>query len=221
MSSPTLFSWLDTIQNSIGQVLPNVTVIVLAGTVGGSGGVNTTSQPGSPMATIFADPYGATPINQSTNPINTSSGNGMFQFWATAGYYVIQAYGPGINGQLVYGICLGGSGGGGGGGSTALLFALPAESGSFTAAVASGTTPTNYYQVTTGSSNLVATLPSAVGIAGQCVMFQKVDAGSGSVTATPILGQKIGGLANFAINFQWQYLGLVSDGANWQIFTRN
>jgi hypothetical protein len=221
LSGPSLFSWIDVIQNSIGQVLPNVTVTVLAGTVGGSSGVNTTNQPGTPLATIYSDPYGADPINQSTSPLNTSAGNGQFQFWAPAGYYVIQAYGPGIQGQLVFGICLGGSGGGGGGGSTALLFNLPAENANFTAAIATGNNPTNYYQVTTGSSKIVAQLPSAIGIAGQSVLFQKIDSGSGRVSVTPVGGQTTGGLTSFSLTAQYQFVGLVSDGTNWQIFSRN
>lgn len=105
-STPILASWLDTIINSIGQVLPNVTVIVLAGTVAGTEEVDTATQPGSPLATIYSDPYGNNPIDQVHAPLNTSAGDGTFQFWAPAGYYVIQAYGPGIIGQLVYGISL-------------------------------------------------------------------------------------------------------------------
>ena len=119
MSAPTLFQWRDTITNTLGMVLPNVTVIILAGTVGGDEAVSTTTKPGSPLATIYADAYGVTTINQSTTPINTTAGQGTFQFWAAAGYYVVQAYGPGIIGQLVYGIAIGGGGGGGIGGTLA------------------------------------------------------------------------------------------------------
>jgi len=105
-STPILNTWVDTIINSAGQVLPNVTIYVLTGTVGGTQAVDTSTTPGSPLATIYADPYGATPINQSTTPLNTSAGSGTYQFWATPGYYVIQAFGPGINGQLIQGISL-------------------------------------------------------------------------------------------------------------------
>jgi len=113
-STPILSSWQDTIQNSIGQVLPGVTVIVLSGTVIGSQEVDTDMQPGSPLASIFSDPYGDNPVDQENLPLTTEAGNGTFQFWAQPGYYVIQVYGPGINGQLVYGISIGGSGGSGG-----------------------------------------------------------------------------------------------------------
>jgi hypothetical protein len=111
MSTPSLATWLDTIQNSVGQALPNVTVIVLAGTTGGTQAVNTLTQPGTPLATIYSDPYGSALIDQATAPINTAAGDGSFQFWAAPGYYVIQAFGPGINGQLVYGIEIGASSG--------------------------------------------------------------------------------------------------------------
>ncbi len=103
-----LCSWQDIIQNSLGQGNPNATVIVLSGTIGGARAVNTTTQPGTPLATIYADPYGATQINQTTGPLTTAAGNGWFQFWtACNSYVVIQAYGLGINGQLVYGVFVG------------------------------------------------------------------------------------------------------------------
>ncbi len=113
-SAQTLCQWRDTLSNPGGQVIPNATVIVLAGTIGGSAAVNTNTKPGTPLATIFADPYGATPINQTTNPINTATLNGSFQFWSACGaYLVIQAYGPQIAQQYVYGIRLPGSSNGG------------------------------------------------------------------------------------------------------------
>lgn len=108
--APTLFSWRDTLTNSIGQSIPGATVIILEGTVGGSEAVNTTTRPGSPLATIYSDPYGATPIDQTLHPLTTARRDGGFQFWAAAGYYVIQAYGPGINGSLVYGTSVAGGG---------------------------------------------------------------------------------------------------------------
>jgi hypothetical protein len=108
--TPTLYSWQDTVSNSIGQVIPSATVIVLSGTVGGAEAVNTTTQPGTPLATIYTDPYGASPVNQTTAPITTRAGNGTFQFWAAAGYYVVQIFGRGITGQVVYGISLGAAG---------------------------------------------------------------------------------------------------------------
>ena len=111
----TLCSWQDIIQNSLGQGNPNATVIVLSGTIGGARAVNTTAQPGTPLATIYSDPYGASPINQTTNPVTTASGNGWFQYWtACSSYQVIQVYGPGVNGQLVYGIFVGGGSSSGG-----------------------------------------------------------------------------------------------------------
>lgn len=81
--------------------------------------------------------------------------------------------------------------------------------------------PGNYYFVTTGAGTIIATLPTAVGIAGQTVVIKKVDAGVGTVVLTPNGAQKIDGLSTFTLSAQFQYMGLVSDGANWQIFTRN
>lgn len=221
MPAPTLSSWIDTIMNSIGQALPNVTIIVLNGTVGGSEGANTNTRPGTPLATIYSDPYGADLIDQISAPLNTSDGDGTFQFWAAPGYYVIQAFGPGIFGQLVYGVALGGSGGGGGGTVGPLVFNMVPESADFTAAVESGSNPTNYYLCTSGADGIAGTLPSAAGIAGKTIMFKKVDSGTASLFIVPFGEETIDGLTSFEISSQYQYIGLVSDGTNWAFFTRN
>lgn len=105
-----------------------------------------------------------------------------------------------------------GVGGGGGG----LFSTLVTPNTSFSVLVTS-----SLYLVTTGSSAIVSLLPSAVGIARQTVMIKKIDSGSGMVVVTPINSQTIDGLAAYTLVQQDQYLGVVSDGANWQIFTRN
>lgn len=79
----------------------------------------------------------------------------------------------------------------------------------------------NMNLVTTGASAIMATLPTAVGISGTSLIIKKVDSGVGTVVITPAGSQKIDGLSTFTLSAQWQYIGLVSDGTNWQIFTRN
>lgn len=77
------------------------------------------------------------------------------------------------------------------------------------------------YRITTGASTITATLPTAVGFAGQSLIFKKVDAGAGTAVLTPAGGQTIDGLATFTLSTQGQFMGLVSNGANWDIWTRN
>lgn len=102
---------------------------------------------------------------------------------------------------------------------------IPGGNFAFTISPQSGTfTASNFatlYMVTTGAGTLTANLPSAVGASGQALIIKKVDTGAGVVVVTPNGAQKIDGLSNFTVSAQWQYLGLVSDNANWQIFTRN
>ena len=79
----------------------------------------------------------------------------------------------------------------------------------------------NIYRVTTGASTIAATLPTAVGFPGQVLIVKKIDAGVGIVVLTPVGGQTIDGLATFTLSAQGQYMGLVSNGATWDIWTRN
>lgn len=71
-----------------GNVVPAATVIILSGNLTT---VNTATQPGSPLATIYSDPAGTMAINQLTNPV-TTNGTGQFVAYAAPGNYVIQAY---------------------------------------------------------------------------------------------------------------------------------
>lgn len=123
--TPSYPVFSGTITNSLGEAVPNATVIVLNGTIIGAQAVNSTTQPGAPLATICAtqttsgaivaaDPYCNTTVNQTTLPLKTD-GSGNIAFAAASGWYVIQSYGPGIYGQQLVQISLGGSGGSGGG----------------------------------------------------------------------------------------------------------
>jgi len=71
-----------------GNVVPAATVIILSGNLTT---VNTATQPGSPLATIYSDPAGTMVINQVSNPV-TTSGTGQFVAYGAPGSYVIQAY---------------------------------------------------------------------------------------------------------------------------------
>ena len=104
------------------------------------------------------------------------------------------------------------SGGGGGGG---ISFNLTSQNANFAAAV------NGDYQVTTAAATIIATLPTAVGNKNAVIWFQKLDNGSGSVVITPVGGQTIMGFATFSLISQYQFMGIVSDGSNWQVWTRN
>src|SRR5580698_6971197 len=187
MSSPTLGTFIGKAQNTQGQAVPGISIAVLAGQVDT---VDVATQPGSPLATIYADPYGNSQIPQqavnlagtcataagspnvawaSGNPFSiflegqtitingaqytveevvsptalvlatnamgtgafaysatipaeplTTDGYGNFQFWAAAGYYVLQVYGGTVTAQFVQGLNIA-IGAGGGGGSTPLF----------------------------------------------------------------------------------------------------
>lgn len=96
-------------------------------------------------------------------------------------------------------------GSGGGGGSTTITEV--SHTTSFTAAA-------NSFYAISGSSAVTATLPTAVGIAGQTVRVRCVGGYTGLCTITGTGGQTVGGAASQII-----YAGesplLQSDGANW------
>jgi hypothetical protein len=106
MPSPTLVPISVSIIGPTGNAQAGVSVYVLSGT---PDAVNLTTVPGSPLASIFADPYGNTAINQTYTPVITG-GYGQFTtsapavygldssaFWVAAGYYTLQFVGT--NGQ--------------------------------------------------------------------------------------------------------------------------
>lgn len=97
-----------------------------------------------------------------------------------------------------------------------LAFAISSQNSSFAA-----NSPSTDYRITTGASTIIATLISAVGFSGQVLFFKKIDAGAGTVVLTPVGGQTIDGLATFTLSAQFQYMGLVSNGSGWDIWTRN
>jgi hypothetical protein len=97
-----------------------------------------------------------------------------------------------------------------------LSFTPIPETTSFTASTFSA-----MYRVTTAAGTIVATLPTAVGNAGQVFIFKKVDSGAGTVVITPTGGQTIDGLSTFTLNVQYQYIALMSNGATFDIWSRN
>lgn len=111
-----VINWVFT--NASGQPLANVQIAILTGTVLGSPEVDASTQPGSPLAPVFADNEGATtltnPTTLGTNTITTDgSGNlcssvvvdgklittiGVWADTTSNTYFTIQAYGGGIAG---------------------------------------------------------------------------------------------------------------------------
>lgn len=76
--------------NNVSQPIPHATIAVL------NQPANTSTTPGSPLATIYSDSL-ATPM---ANPF-TADGNGNYDFYAATGIYTIQVYGANIVGQFV------------------------------------------------------------------------------------------------------------------------
>jgi PPE-repeat protein len=62
MPSPSLSSYQDKVTDTVGNALPGATIAVLTGQLDT---VNATPQPGTPLAHIFADPYGNSEIPQA------------------------------------------------------------------------------------------------------------------------------------------------------------
>jgi hypothetical protein len=67
------------------------------------------------------------------------------------------------------------------------------------------------------SANITLTLPSAVGNIGKQYSFKKVDSSNYSVSIVGSSSQTVDGMSSVVLQSQYQYLTVVSDGANWQI----
>lgn len=76
-------------------------------------------------------------------------------------------------------------------------------------------------EVTTGSSTITITLPTAVGIKGKPYCIKKVDSGTGSVVVDGNASETIDGLLTYTLVNQWQYVEIYSDNANWKIKGNN
>jgi hypothetical protein len=76
LSSPTLTGYNSTIRDTVGNALPGATVVVLQGQ---TDTVDVATQPGTPLAAIFADPYQNSQIPQSevilAGEVSTVSGS--------------------------------------------------------------------------------------------------------------------------------------------------
>ena len=103
--------------NSEGQPLAGLICALLLGDINGASPVTATSQPGSPLASCYADPQGTTALtnpNPGGFPLPTAylttdgfgnlcsivNGVTTIGVWvAKSAYYVLQVYGPGIVAQ--------------------------------------------------------------------------------------------------------------------------
>jgi hypothetical protein len=64
------------------------------------------------------------------------------------------------------------------------------------------------------------TLPTAVGIAGRAYTVKKIDASANAVTVGTTSSQTIDGAVTAALSARYQFVTVVSDGANWQIVAK-
>ena len=64
-------------------------------------------------------------------------------------------------------------------------------------------------------------LPTAVGIEGRTYTVKKVSSGANAAIVNPNGSQEIDGEASKTLSSQWQYITVVSDGANWLITANN
>jgi hypothetical protein len=90
MTTPTLSAYNDTVRDTVGNALPGAVVSVLSGQLDT---VDTDTQPGSPLAVIWADPYqnsqipqeevvlaGTVLVNAGSPDVVLASGNPLSKF---------------------------------------------------------------------------------------------------------------------------------------------
>lgn len=202
---PTLGMWAGEVKNALGQPIAQASIAVLSGTLPAYGGsVSVATQPGSPLATIYSDPNGNTPISQ---PLQTD-GLGNFQFWALPGNYVLQMYGSGINPQFIQQITIGA--GGGSGGATDIV-----QNFTTSGVLSLGAGQNLFATCVGGGAGINRGLPPASGLAGQRVTVIKTDSGVGAVGVSGAFG------GTYYLSNQYQYAVFESDGIGWYIVGAN
>lgn len=78
--------------------------------------------------------------------------------------------------------------------------------------------------VVTGNASggaFTLTLPTAVGVTGRQYTLKKVDSSANAVTVGTTSSQTIDGASTYSLASQYNYVTLVSDGANWNIVGTN
>lgn len=104
-----------------------------------------------------------------------------------------------------------------GSGNAPLIITTASTSG----ALSYGATPWTAELDTSGAGGITRTLPTAVGNSGSVFVLKKIDSGIGAVTIATTGGQTIDGSSTWLLTNQYQYVAMVSDGSNFQIFSNN
>jgi hypothetical protein len=93
-----------------------------------------------------------------------------------------------------------------------LVSTLVAKSAAYTATAAD-----NIIVCNAATAAFTITLPTAVGALGRTYTIKKTDSSANAVTVDPNGSQTIDGQLTVTLARQWQYVQVVSDGANWQL----
>jgi hypothetical protein len=76
-------------------------------------------------------------------------------------------------------------------------------------------------QIVLCTAVMTATLPNTVGIAGRQYTIKRTFSGGSAVTVGTTSSQTIDGVTTYSLAAQWQFVTVVSDGANWLIIGKN
>lgn len=69
----------------------------------------------------------------------------------------------------------------------------------------------------TGGVDKVVTLPTAVGIPGKQFFIKKTDSGAGKITVNTTSSQTMDGDTSLSLRLQYDFINIISDGANWVV----
>jgi len=75
--------------------------------------------------------------------------------------------------------------------------------------------------VFTTADNKTITLPTAVGIVGKVYTIKQLAAYTSGTLINTTGGQLIDGAATYTLSAQYKFVTVISDGANWQIISKN
>jgi hypothetical protein len=88
-----------------------------------------------------------------------------------------------------------------------------------TSTISFTTYPELFAFITTGAAAITVNIPSAPLSRGRSLILKKLDSGVGSATITPAAGT-IDGFSTWILSNQYQFVRMVSDGANWNVVAK-
>lgn len=138
--------------------------------------------------------YGATPVAQQATATDLGTVLANLGLRATGNYQLATAGAATLTGALRFGV----------------------QTQTANTTMIGTSSPTQLIDAASG--NITTTIETAVGVLGRWHTFIRIDGSANTVTIQGTGGQTIDGAATYTLNGQWDWVSIMSDGANWVVY---